>query len=355
MISTSYAFITAYLKGQESKHITPDHIDKMLKTSNVPEALDSIRDTDLGDYLREASVSTFDEIDESLWTYFRYCLQRIKWFQLKRFKFLFVPIEIVKIMAAYPIKYDVSNIKAALRTVLTGKKASLIPVGVIYDYGLLDELSSAESLGDIIEILTECQLENYGTILRENGKLPDEGLESRLRVEARLVSEYYRNMLDMTGQMKDRALLSQAFRLIIDLTNLKIILRAIIDGMGSEAAEYIISDGYMIDGEVANQLLSLNLDDIPASLKNTPYQEMASEVVSGYKRTKDITIIEKIIEKQKLTAVKEILWLKVLSPVMIAWYLIVKEIEMRNVRLILRGVIDRVPLDEIREFLVLPS
>ncbi|GAI83404.1 unnamed protein product [marine sediment metagenome] len=44
---------------------------------------------------------------------------------------------------------------------------------------------------------------------------------------------------------------------------------------------------------------------------------------------------------------------RVLSPLVMAWYLILKEFEMRNLRLILKSLADGIPIEEIKEYLVL--
>lgn len=351
LLSTGYAFISAYLKGEESRLVTSDHVDNILRTSKIQDALGVIKDTDIGSYLEEIPpkfFKDFDDIEECLWIYFGDCLERLKWFRV-------LPADILKVLSSYKVKCDVSNVKAALRGILTGKKARMIPVGVIHDYGLLDELSEAETLDSIIELLMRCKLEDYAYLLREHEELINGGLKSRLLAEVRLDGRYYKNIIDVTKGMKDGRLFSKAFGIIIDLTNLQIICRSIIEGIGPEAAEFTLAGGYMITSEAAGELLSLKLSDIPGRLENTQYRNVAEEVSKDYDRTKDITVVEQVIEKHKFSLVKEILSPRVLSPLMIAWYLFIKEIEMRNLRLILKAMIDNLPLEEIRDYLVLSS
>ena len=66
MPNTGYAFISAYLKGEEAKIVTSSHLDDILKASNIQDVLGAIGETDIGDYLAGASVNTFDELDEHL-------------------------------------------------------------------------------------------------------------------------------------------------------------------------------------------------------------------------------------------------------------------------------------------------
>ena len=345
MLDTRYPFLSAYLKGEEARLVTSDHIDRMSKVSDIRDILEIIKDTDIGGYLEGVLVETFDDMDEHLWIYLGECLQRVEWFKP-------VPADILKILKTYTVKYDILNIKAAVQGISSGKQARRIPIGVIHDYGLLDELYSTENVDDIIELLTKCKLGNYASILEEY-KIDGE-VKPSLLDEARLDGEYYKNLLNMTKDIIDGTLLSQAFGILIDLKNLQVMLRAIIAGTGPEAAKYIINGGYLLSSEAIKELLPLNLSDIPGRVEYL-YQDMAEEVISSYDRTKSIAVVEEIIEKHKFRLIKELLSPRVLSPLMIAWYLILKEIEIRNLRLTLKAMFDNIPVEEIRNYLVLPS
>ncbi len=345
MLDTRYPFLSAYLKGEEARLVTSDHIDRMSKVSSIQDILEIIKETNIGSYLEGVLVETFDDLDEHLWMYFGECLERLEWFKP-------VPAGILKILKAYIAKYDVLNIKAAVQAISTGKQARKIPIGVIHNYGLLDELYSAENMDGIIELLTKCKLGNYASILEEC-KIDGE-VESRLLAEARLDGEYYKNLLDITKGIKDGSILSKAFGIIIDMTNLQVILRAIITGMGPGAAEYAISSGYMVSSDAIKELLSLKLADIPGRLENAQYRNVVEEVVASYDGTKNIAVVDEIIEKHKFRLSKEMLSPRVLSPLMAAWYLILKEVEIRNLRLILKAMFDNISVEEIRNCLVLP-
>jgi len=345
LLDTKYPFLSAYLKGEEAKLITSDHIDSMSKVSSIQDALGIIKDTDIGSYLDGVLAETFDDLDKHLWTYFGECLERVEWFKL-------VPADILKVLKAYIAKYDILNLKAALQGIATGTQARMIPIGAIHNHGLLDELSNIENVDGIIELLTKCKLENYASILEEY-KIDGE-LESRLLAEAKLDGDYYKNLLDTTKGIKDGAILSKVFGIIVDMKNLQVTLRAIITGTGPEAAEYIINGGYMLSSEAVKELLPLKLSDIPGRVEYL-YQDMTEEVVSSYDRTKNITVVDEIIEKHKFKLTKEILSPRVLSPLMAAWYLTLKEVEIRNLRLILKAIFDNIPVEKIRNYLVLPS
>ncbi|MFC1950140.1 V-type ATPase subunit [Chloroflexota bacterium] len=346
MLDTGYPFLSAYLKGEEARLITSDHINRMSKVSDIQDVLEIIKDTDIGSYFEGVLVKTFDDLDESLWMYFRECLEHVEWFKP-------VPADILKVLKTYIVKYDVLNIKATLQGISTGKQACRIPIGIIYNHGLLDELFAAENVDGIIELLTKCKLGSYAPALEEY-KI-DGGLKSRLLAEARLDGEYYSNLLNITKRIKDGTLLSKVLAITIDMKNLQIMLRAIIAGIGPEAAGYVIDNGYILSGETTKELLPLKLSDIPGKLANTQYRNVAEEVIGSYEKIKSIVVIEEIIEKHKFRLSKEILSPRVLSPLIIAWYLILKEVEIRNLRLVLKATFDNVPIEEIKNYLVFSS
>jgi len=344
VLSPRYAFISAFLKGEETKIVTSEHIDKMMSASNLQDALVIIRETDIGSYLEDLPVRTFDDIDKCLWGYLA---QRIRYVESLKFP----PKEIRKLSRAYLMKYDIFNIKAALQGISADKKVSMIPIGVIYNNSLLDELSNAENVDDIIQLLIECKLGDYVLAL-EQCKM-SESAESKLFAQTKLDNKYYENMVNVSKAISEGLVLSKTLGLTIDLTNLQTITRAIIMGIGAEIAEYAIAGGYMIAGQAIKDLASSELADVPTKLEGTPYQGIAKEVLSSYETTRDISVVSEIIDKHKFRLAKEMLSSRLLPSLVMAWYLILKEVEIRNLRLVLKTIVDGVPVQEIKNYLVL--
>jgi vacuolar-type H+-ATPase subunit C/Vma6 len=344
VLNPRYTFISAFLKGEETKIVTSEHIDKMMSASNLQDALAIIRETDIGSYLEDLPVRTFDDIDKCLWGYLA---QRIRYVESLKFP----PKEIRKLSRAYLMKYDIFNIKAALQGISADKKASMIPIGVIYNNSLLDELSNAENVDDIIQLLIECKLGDYVLAL-EQYKM-SESAKSKLFAQTKLDNKYYENMVNVSKAISEGLVLSKTLGLTIDLANLQTITRAIIMGIGAEIAEYAIAGGYMIAGQAIKDLSSSELADVPTKLEGTPYQDIAKDLLSSYETTRDISVVSEIIDKHKFRLAKEMLSSRLLSPLVMVWYLILKEIEIRNLRLAFKAIVDGIPLQEIKNYLVL--
>lgn len=344
MLNPRYAFISACLKGEEPKTVTSEHIDKMKAASSLEDALAIIRETDVGTHLEEATLRTFDDLDEHLW---RYLAQRIRHVE----SFHFLPGDVLKVSGAYVVKYDVLNIKAVLQHLSGAQRTSMIPVGIIHNNELLEELSNAEDADAIIQILIRCKMGDYVPVLEEYKA--DKSSKSKFIAETKLDGEYYKSMLNMARRIKDGMVLTKALGLVIDLTNLQIAARATIEGMGPDAAESVIAGGYRITDKALRELLPLKINDISARLEDTQYQEIANEVSTNYDKNKDITAIDEIIDKHKFRMLRDMLSPRVLSPLVMAWYLVLKEVEIRNLRLVLKTIIDGVPVQEIENYLVM--
>ncbi len=344
MLDPKYAYISAYLKADEPNVFASKHLSRMLGISNIRDIQSIIRETDIGNYLEGVSFNNFDDLDQSLWRYFVHCVKEIE-------SFKFIPDDMKKLSSVYIEKYDVANIKAALQAFgSTSNRNPIIPVGIIHDNELLDELSCAENVADVIELLTRSRLAHYVPIIEQFE--PDGSTKSKLLLGARLDSEYYRVMLGMANKIREGDTLAQSIGIIIDLTNLQIVARAIIEGIGTEVADYTISGGYIITDKTIRELLAVKIVDMPRRLEDGKYYQIAKELTNSYEKTKRVTTVDEVLETYKFKSLRETLSPTVLSPLVMAWYLVLKETEIRNLRIIFRAIYDNVSIEEIKRYLV---
>jgi len=345
IFDAGYPFITAYLKGEEAHFITSQHVDRLLRASDAAEAIEVIKDTDVGKYLGNYLIGNFDEMDERLWLYLNANLRWVRFFKL-------VPGKLLRLMDAYLARYDVLNIKSCVLGISSGKKAKLIPLGTIHELGLSEGLLRATDVDAVGRILEQCGLSSYAAVLK--GYKIDGRVESRLVTEAQIDRVYFGNLTQIARKMPDSGTLMRAIGTMMDMTNLNVIFRAVAGSLGVKRAEYTIGDGYLINSNDINQLLALKLQDVTDRLPYA-YRKVASDVVNAVERTKSITAIDEIIDREEFRLLRDILSLKLMSPLIIIWYLILKETEVRNVRLIFKFMFDHHPLEELKSFLVIPS
>ncbi|MEA3470896.1 MAG: V-type ATPase subunit [Thermodesulfobacteriota bacterium] len=344
-INPRYAFTSAYLKGEEARSISAEHIDGMFqRTMSLQDILDSIKDTDIGEYLLEFNLGgtkTFDGTDEFLWTYFGECLER-----LRRFK---LPSEMDRMLDSYIKKYDIANIKTALRKVLEEKTADLSPLGTIYSEGYLEALSNAKSTEEISEVLESCNLYDYSSIIND---IKEKEARSTFEGEFRLESLYHKTMRSSLEDMSDGGVLVKSLGIMIDLTNLQVVFRSALGKKNPETGDFILDGGHMLSVNTIKELLSLNITEIIGRLEATEYHQMAREISRGYENEQTIAVVDKIMESYRFILLRDLLSPRALSPCNLFWYLIIKESEIRNVRIILKSIEDGIQLSDVRDYLV---
>jgi V/A-type H+-transporting ATPase subunit C len=346
VIRAGEAFLSAYLKGEESKLLTLGHLDRILKTNKISDTLAAITDTDIGDYLDNipaSNLQSFEDVDRYLWLYLSKCTSNIYWFKM-------IPEKAKKSAQVFSIRYDVSNIKVALRSIVTGKKVQMIPIGFIYDKGLISHLSQTEDIDQIIGVLKNAGLERYANILQEDRDLVKDA-DSLLPLETRLDKQYYRDLLQLT----DNKRLTIVYKSLIDLVNLQIIFRSIITGTNKDTGAFMIDNGNELKITKLQELMTQKVSDTPNSLEGTSYKSIAQEIINSYDRDKSVAVIDQVIDRYKYQLFREALSNKIFSSLIVPWYLTVKELEVRNLRLLLKASLDNVALDRIKMFLVMPS
>ncbi|MFH0847369.1 MAG: V-type ATPase subunit [Chloroflexota bacterium] len=339
-----YPFITSYLKGEESHLLTAEHFGKLTKAAEFQEAVGVIRDTDIGAYLEGVLVKDFDELDQRLWQYLGGLLRRIRWFQL-------TPRHVLSLIDAYMAKYDVLNIKSAIGAVLSGRKVSMVPLGDLSELGLTEALGKADGIAVIRGLVAQAGLVNYARILA--GYAGEKDVASRLVLEARLDREYYRNLIAVSGKVLDRTVLVPTIGTMVDLANLKVLLRNAGGALGVGSADYLIDGGHALSLSGMAGLLGLKPEEL-AERVPYPYQKLAAEALASLEKGQTLTVDE-IIDRSQLQLLKERLSFRLMSPVLIVWYLVLKETELRDLRLIFKFMLDRRPLDAVKDLLVIAA
>ncbi len=344
MLDPRNAYMSAYLKAEEPKMVTGSHIDRMSRTTSVGDAFGVIRETDIGSYLEGVSVRAFDDIDRALWDYLAGRIAHIE-------AFSYMPGDMRKVSRAFVVKFDVANVKSTLQGIVTGEKTPLLPLGVIHDDGFSADLQASETVQDVADVLTRSRLPNLAPAVKNYD--PAGGVKAKIAVESALESEYYHGLLRTSRLVREGAVLAKAYGMVIDLTNLSIVSRSVVEGIGPAAADFLISDGYIIEEKMLRDVLPYKLPDIPRRIDLPQYRDIANEIASAYDRTKSVTVIDEVIERYKFIALRDLLSPRVLSPLVMAWYLILKETEVRNLRLVLKALYDGVSVEEVKRYLLL--
>ncbi|MBN2282958.1 MAG: V-type ATPase subunit [Deltaproteobacteria bacterium] len=342
LVSIRYAFTSAYLKAKDARGIGPDHIDAMLqRASTVQDALENIRDTDIGEFLLNQPIRNFTEAEACLWTYLAGCMEKLERFPLPR--------DMSVMLTRYKEKFDVANLKAALRGKLTDETPPMIPLGTLYENGFLELLVDADTPDTIRDILEKCGLHGYLSIVRD---LKENDPRSNFEIEFRLDRHYMKTLLETMAAMSDGRVLGTALRIMTDLTNLQAVFRTVLREETVPVVDFILPGGHSFFEADIRELFSLKAQELPGKLEGSEYNQTALEIMRSYDKEKSITVVDRVIEKHKYRLLRNILSPRAMSPCNLYWYLYLREIEIRNLRLILKSVSEGIAPSEIRDYLV---
>lgn len=340
---TRTAFLLAFLKSLEAGLVNRGHADRIASTRESNDLVKILRDTEIGVALEGAPISGAHERDRLLWTHLADTIEEL----LSR---PFFPSDAAIFARAYVLKYDVANLKTALAALALDQKPVFRPIGILQSRDLLGQLAACESVQDASELMRQAGLESFRSAISD--LKPSAGRQAPFATEAALDREYHRLLTETSRHSKEGEITAMACGLMIDLANLSLLFRALIIGLGPSAFSRFISGGYLLGSQTLRDCLSQPLQDVPRRMEHAAYREIAAEVVDAWKESEAISIPDVIIEKHRLAALRGILSPRIAPGAAMAWFLILKEIEIRNVRLLLQSIDDGVAFEDIRPLLL---
>ena len=237
-------------------------------------------------------------------------------------------------------KWDIENIKS----IIIAKEAGLskdetvdmvVPFGEISDR--LDVLIDTENVGEIINSLDGT---DYSQIL-EDAIPAYEKTGLILPLEASMDKYLLENLLKSVATPEDdnRSLLHKYVGNIIDVNNIKIIIRAKADGLKFDDIEpYMISDGYQIrEWKLKDLMEAEDINGVVSSLEGTDYSSVLSDSINEYSETGSITVLENALDKHVTEIANNISLKNQFGIGPMIGFLNRKEREIKNLKIIVRS------------------
>lgn len=246
-------------------------------------------------------------------------------------------------------KYDIWNIKTILRGKYCNASKDEILDAIVaagrLSYTFLSELASKASYEEVVAELSNTEyypiLKNYdGTNLSD--------------IENQLDKMYYIGLFNVIGESKskDYKLFADFVRMGIDLKNLITLFRLKKYGINSpDSMDLIIDGGLKIKRRDMERLMPLSLEDFISELEKNPYWDVISDVLNP-----DMTSligVESRLKKHRLKSAASFSHVYPISIVPIMDYILSKENEVSNLRIIIRGKAAHLDDETIKEQLVI--
>jgi V/A-type H+-transporting ATPase subunit C len=338
-----FAYVNARVRSMESRLLKDHKMNELIEAAGANELIGFLEDTDYGPYLSEVLGQSEDPTvaEKALDTHLAHVYKTLANIS---------PDSARKILKLLEKKFDVKNIKTLLRAKYVGLNAEetfklLIPLGTIPE-SRLRELSETKSVEEIVNALEGT---GYTTILsdaltdyEQTGKLT--ALEMSL--DKSILESLWKNV-SVDGTEKD--LFKEFIGAMIDIENLKIILKGKADGLSSEViSNYTTSKGYELAAWKLKELADVeSIEGVISSLEGTKYTSIMNESLEEFEKVKSVYIFEKALDKYLVNMGKKLSLRQPFGIGPIIGLITSKELEIRNLKIIIKGKIEGLSASEI--------
>ncbi|MFY9399147.1 MAG: V-type ATPase subunit [Desulfomonilia bacterium] len=341
LVSNRLAFLVSVLKAREARIVGYAALEEIFsRASSVAEAVDLLKGTDLGDFLASRGADSFDLVDELLWEYLGGYFREIC--SLRPHP------PAVRIAWCYLEKYDTANIISALRAALGQGSASLVPVGTLSSLGLLEGLSRAQGPAEVTSLVTQAGMIEYALPIRAMANVEPGTLQ---QVERRLESLYLKRLGQALAGTDAGQVLTTAHGMLKDRDVLGDLVRRAASGtMARVDLGGDFFGGYLLTPRLVRDLAAMKAPEIARRLVDTPYRSLGRDLAGLLEQHREHEI-DRLLDQHLLERLQGLLSPRPLSVTAVLWHLMLKENEIRGVRIALKSVQDRLPPAEVREYL----
>ncbi len=323
--NTIYAYAVGRIRALETRLLDQNRFDRMIEASSAQEALKVLAETDYAGAVNElADVHEF----ETLLT-----AELINTFDTV--KKISPRPDLIAILA---LRYDVHNLKVLLKAKFLGVKSDLlIPAGSLE----LEKMELAVNEDDYRDL--------PGKLRAAAEKSNEDFLINRDPQSIDLILDrvLYEQLVQKARE-GGSTFLEGLFVRQIDLINLRSLIRAKRMGLDRDFLKRV----FLPQGLIPLDRLTANIDEpfesIITSLASSEYSDLVGEGLRDWQEKGTASRLEKLSDDYITAYLKRSKWTPFgLEP--LVGYLWGKEIEIKNIRLVLVGTINKLPAEAIRE------
>lgn len=341
----NYAYTAARVKAKKSKLLKEEDYNKLLMMT-VPEISHYISDAG---YSKEMADLASRYSGISLVEYATYTNMA------KQFRSILSSStgDLSRMVASYLTKWDFENLKTILRGKNYGLstdeiREDLVPAGSL-DMDDLDKIISAPSIEDALALFkTKTGLsvsDEAVNDFKENGVLT--------KIEDDLSKDYYKGVLaSIEGKDRATTIFRNYIKYVIDAKNIETVLKLKVEGVkGEDTAQFFIPGGYEVNQKVFNQISAA--PDFQSAVNEMQQLKIYTELKDTLSH--DATIMEVVneIDKYKIRLANQVAHMYPLSVIPVVEFMIHKEIEVRNIRMIAHGTDSGLDRDTMKNLLVI--
>ena len=243
--------------------------------------------------------------------------------------------------------YDIFNLKVLFKNRLLAKRGLQKNWDVLVDMGTIsiDRLVSIVE-NEIYEYLPFHRWDVAYLVKELVAEMEKDTLDTRF-VDLTWDKIYFKFLLQEAFASGEEFLVKYV-KTLIDITNILTFFRS---KMRDEEKSYlatVLIDGGMVDTEKFINNYQENLDGIVKALAYSPYGKLIADVVSVFEEKRSLAVIEKQVDNYLVSFVDRCRYIMFgIEPVVAFW--IAKEIEVKNLRIIITGKRAGIPDELLKE------
>ena len=322
-----YTYAVSRIRAIEAKLLDRAKFDRMIDARTPEEALKVLAEAGYG-YTRSETGKAYDYED------------MLKEEQKKVYDLLKKIAPEPEIFVLFLLKSDYHNVKAILKAEFSGQEAA--------DFLMLD--SGSIPPDKMKAIVRDRKFTELPEIMR---KALEECIDAYNKtadpqvIDLILDKACYEHMWELSCRHKN-SFLKELTAIMIDLANLKMFLRIKILGKPWELLQKILIPGGSIDSKLYKQGLEADMEHFSDAVLHTAYGSLVKESIEGYRSTGSLTKFEKLSDNYIINYIKKAKYISFGIEPLVA-YLLAKETEIRNARIVMVGKINNIPNEVIRE------
>ena len=320
VLDTKYTYALGVIRAREVKLLTDKRFEELLSTSDTEDLISALNDTDYGQFFRNVKKS---ENEQALTDY-----------KISLYEDIEKLIDNSEIMEILRAKYDFHNVKVLLK-------------GKISEEDFTDMCSSlgVVPVSKMVEIFKE---EKYSHLPEYLKKAAETGIDVYYSTDhnpQRLSFAVDSLMAEKSTSYTENSFLNGYYKLWVDLTNLKIILRLFFLEKYQDLSPFALLPGGNIQ---KSKILKAKIES-PGSTEDF-YRGTIYSSLLQYRDS--FSVLERESERLLISYLKSVAFESIgVEPV--AAYLLLKDNEIRNIRVILIGKMNGVGEDLIKERLII--
>lgn len=333
----NFTYPNAKFRAHGNPFIKEENLKPLSESRNINEVYSKIREHNYE--IPKEATEDINEVEKNL---------EMNTIEYIKKAYMATPNEAKPLVNAWLAKYDVKMAKRAIKAVAREKEKEeidqkVLPVKMI-DEDLKDELMSARNVQELLGILKNTELDE----VLSGKEWEDNFFELDIALDKYLFEKMRQAVMQVEAEEKSPV--KYFFGKYTDILNLKIVFR----GIREDIDEEVLKDSLLPPGrelekwKLENMVDSSNLEEAMVELEGTSYTELRTEGTSMSNFD-----LEMYLDKKLLSIVSEILSQNILTVGPLIKYLVAKDLELRNLKILIRGLKEGMDPERISKMMIM--